>query len=71
MRKNAKEIDPSAVFQSITGAAVITGLSTKYLRRGCIAGEIPHIKIGPDYRINMPLFFEQLNNESRGNCDRT
>lgn len=71
MRKNAKELDPCAVFQPISGAAAITGLSMYHLRRGCISGEIPHIKVGPDYRINMPLFLEMLNNESRGSCDKT
>ena len=70
MRKNLKDINLDAAFQPISGAAAITGLSTKYIRRGCISGEIPHIKVGPDYRINMPLFLEMLNNESRDNCKK-
>lgn len=64
-----KEIDPSAMFQSYRGAAAITGLSYKYIRDGCINGEIPCITVGSDRRVNMPLFLEQLNEASRGNCN--
>lgn len=55
------KIDPNAVFQRRRGAAEITGLSMEYLRQGCVDGTIPHIKVGSDYLINMPLFLEQLN----------
>ena len=54
------KIDKDAKFQSIRGACEITGLSQKYLRDGCRSGEIPSIMVGSDYRINMPLFLEQL-----------
>ncbi len=61
-----KTIDRSAPMQSITGAAFLTGLSQSYIREGCKAGTIPHIRVGTDYRVNMPLFMEQLNRESKG-----
>lgn len=67
MRKSIDQLDLNAVLQPLNGAAIITGLSTKYLRQGCINGEIPHVRIGLDYRINMPLFLEQLNEASRNN----
>lgn len=57
--------DRDALFQSIRGAAEITGLSTKYIRDGCRAGTIPHIRAGNDYRINMQLFLNDLNKQSR------
>jgi excisionase family DNA binding protein len=58
------KIDKDAKFQSIRGACEITGLSQKYLREGCRNGEIPFILVGSDYRINMPLFLEQLDTAS-------
>lgn len=65
MRKKA---DRDAIFQSIRGAAEITGLSTKFIRNGCQSGNIPHIMVGNDYRINVPLFIAQLDSESRINA---
>jgi len=59
-----KEIDKTALFQSIRGASEITGLSQKYIRDGCRTNTIPHVMCGSDYRINMALFMEQLNRES-------
>lgn len=59
-----KTFDRAAVFQSVRGAAAITGLSVKHIREGCRAGTIPHIKVGTDYRINLPLFLEQLTEQS-------
>ena len=60
-----KKTDRDALFQSIRGAAEITGLSTRYIRDGCRNGTIPHIRAGSDYRINMALFLEDLNKQSR------
>lgn len=62
-----KNTNPDAILQPVTAAAVITGLSTRYIRDGCRSGIIPHVLVGSDYRVNMPLFLEQLNAESRGN----
>lgn len=63
-RKN----DLNARFQSISGAARITGLSQKYIRQGCKEKTIPHIMVGRDYRVDMALFHEQLNGESLEGC---
>lgn len=60
-----KAIDRDAIFQPIRGAAEITGFSTKFIRSGCIDGTIPHIRVGCDYRVNMPLYLAQLNDASR------
>lgn len=59
-----KTIDPAATFQSVRGAAEITGLSRYFIIKGCQAGTVPHIKVGTDYRINMPLFLAQLESSS-------
>lgn len=59
--------DPSAIFQSVTETAKRTGLSARYLRTGCQQGQIPHIKVGSDMRINLPLYLNMLNRES---CER-
>lgn len=64
-----KEIVPGAIFQRYRGAAAITGLSYKYIRDGCLNGTIPCIMVGSDRLVNMPLFLEQLNEVSRGNCN--
>ena len=60
------KIDKDAVFQSVRGAAEITGFSTKYIRQGCKDGTIPHVMVGSDYRVNMPVYLERLNAASMG-----
>lgn len=57
--------DRNAPFQSIRETCAITGLSQLFIRNGCKAGTIPHIKVGNDYRVNIPLFREQLDQQSR------
>ena len=52
--------NPNAPFQTISGASHITGLSQSYLRKGAIAGTIPHIKSGNTYMINIPLLMETM-----------
>ncbi len=52
-------------FLSIKDTATETGLSQFYLRNGCKAGTIPHIRSGSTYLINLPLVMEKLNEESR------
>ena len=39
---------------------IITG----FIRAGCKAGTIPHVRVGSDYRINMRVWLEQLNAQS-------
>ena len=59
-----RTIDPSARYQSVRGAAELTGLSRNYILNGCKAGIIPHIMVGVDYRIDMPLFYKHLEQSS-------
>ncbi len=59
-----KKIDPNATFQSPRAAAYLTGLSVGYIRDGCRENRIPHVMVGSDMRINMPLFLARLNEES-------
>lgn len=46
---------------SINGAAAATGLSRNYIRTGCISGEIPYIKCGTKYMVNVVRLLELLN----------
>lgn len=59
-----KKFNRDSPFQSIVGAAYLTGLSAGFVRKGVRNGSIPHIKVGSDYRVNMPLWLEQLNQQS-------
>lgn len=61
-----KVINRDAPYQSPTHAAYISGFSVWYIRQGCKTGTIPHIRVGRDYRVNMPLWLEQMEHESRG-----
>ena len=53
-------------FMTIKEAAKYTGLSYKYIRNGCLKGEIAYVPNGRIYMINMPLFMESLYNISVG-----
>lgn len=59
-----RKLDLDAPFQTITGAARITGLAQGFIRDGCKNNAIPHIRCGQEYRVNMPLWMERLNAES-------
>lgn len=50
-------------FQKIPEACKTTGLSQYFLRKGCRAGTIPHIKSGETYYINIPALLRQLGAE--------
>lgn len=52
-------------FQKIPEAAKSTGLSPYYIRQGCKAGEIPHIRSGLTYYVNVPALLQKLDAESR------
>lgn len=60
------EVQPTMhkVFFSIKEACNETGLSQRFLRDGCKAGTVPHIKSGAKYLVNLPLLLERLNAES-------
>ena len=59
-------INKDAVFQPVRGAAEITGISAKAIREGCKAGKIPHVRVGADYRVDMPNFLALLHQASAG-----
>ena len=59
-----RKFDPEAPFQSIRNTAFLTGLSAGFIRQGCQAGKIPHVRVGGEYRINVPLFLAQLDEAS-------
>ena len=43
-------------------------MSQYYLRKGCKAGTIPHIRSGPTYYINVPELLRRLNAEGERAC---
>ena len=53
-------------YMKIREAARETGLSQFYLRSGCKAGTIPHIKSGTVYLVNVPALLRKLEAESVG-----
>lgn len=57
-------MDNSVDFQKITDAARSTGLSSYFIRKGCKSGEIPHIRSGLTYYVNVPALRRKLNEES-------
>ena len=62
-----RAFNKDAPFQSLRGASYLTGLSIGFLREGCKKNSIPHIMAGKEYRVNMPLFMEQLEAEAAAN----
>lgn len=50
-------------FQRFKQASTTTGLSQHYLREGCKAGTIPHIRCGSTYLVNVPALLRQLGAE--------
>lgn len=63
-----RKTDLTAPYQSINNTAYLTGCSRGYIRAGCKSGAIPHIMCGKDYRVNVPLFLQQLEAESIKNA---
>ena len=59
-----RTFDPNAPYQSINNTAYLTGFSRGYIRDGCKSGTIPHVMCGQEYRVNVPLFLQQLETES-------
>lgn len=47
-------------FQKIQDACKTTGFSMYYLRKGCQAGTVPHVKSGSTYYINVPALLRRL-----------
>ncbi len=55
-------------FVTVKQAVNHTGLSEHYIRQQLQAGRIPHIMAGKKYLINLPLFKEMLETQSREGC---
>ena len=53
----------NAPYQRIPAACRITGLSQNYLRAGCKSGDVPHVKIGTTYMVNVPALLKKLGEE--------
>jgi len=53
----------STPFQSITDACRTTGLSMYFLREGCRSGEVPHVRSGKKYLVNVPALLRKLDAE--------
>ena len=61
----AKNTDLTAPFLSPAGAARVTGMSVKWIREGCKAGTVPHLRVGTDFRVNVPALLEMLDRQSK------
>ena len=59
-----RKVDLDAPYQGLRVASLITGQAVSWLRDGCKNGTIPHIRVGQEYRINVPRLLEQLEAES-------
>ncbi len=70
MHKNTIQISTNGVppFLSIERACEITGLSQYYLRNGCKNGEVPCIKSGRVYMVNIPALLRKLGVETGGDA---
>ena len=66
-----RKTDLTAPFQSINNTAYLTGFSRGYIRDGCKSGTIPHVMCGQEYRVNVPLFLQQLETESAASTKKT
>lgn len=62
-----RNFDRDAPFQSIRNTSELTGLAQGFIRAGCRSGTIPCIRVGAEYRVNVPLFRRQLDGESLEN----
>ncbi len=56
---------PNTPFLTIRDASTATGLSQYYLRNGCKAGTVPHVRSGEKYLINVPELIRKLDAESQ------
>lgn len=59
-----KTINPNARYQPLRGASYVSGFSRGYILNGCKTGDIPHIRVGVDYRVDMELWNAKLNREA-------
>ena len=61
-----RQFNKEAPLQSLSGASYLTGLSVGFLRQGCKNGTVPHIRVGKEYRVNVPALLRQLEVASAG-----
>jgi len=59
-KRNHSKKSTETPFMSVDDACRVTGLSRYYLRNGCRAGTIPHIKSGRAIYINVPALLKTL-----------
>lgn len=59
-KKGGSMMESKVPFQKIPDACKTTGLSMYYLRQGCKTGDVPHIKSGGVYYINIPALLIKL-----------
>lgn len=64
MRKSS-DYNPAARFQNIAHACRTTGLSQYYLRNGCKAGTVPHVKQGRVYMVDVKRLYEVLERQQK------
>lgn len=56
-------IDDLPAYASINDFAFASGLGRDYIRNRCNAGEIPGLRIGKQFRIDVKAALEQLSKE--------
>lgn len=52
--------EPLPPFLSIEQACQVTGLSQYFLRNGCRSGEVPCVRSGRVYLVNLPALLRKL-----------
>lgn len=65
-----RTFDPNAPYQNISGASRISGLAQGYIRKLCKSGKAPCLRVGQEYKINMRLFLQHLENEAIASLGR-
>ena len=55
-----KKLHVPAPLMKIRETATLVGLTPGYLRRGCISGDVPCVKAGRAYLVNVPKLLDQL-----------
>lgn len=60
VKQKAKPLNNDVPFQSIAGAARITGLSQYFLRRECKSGAAWCLRSGAKFIVNVPLLLQSF-----------
>ena len=63
MRPDPKTVDPNARYQPLNSAARMSVLSRAFILKGCKSGEVPHIKVGSDFRVDYPAWMAKMSRE--------